>query len=94
MLLLYFQEKCSKQLDHDEITEILDQVKAPVWHEAMVNAIIAIFEMSYEEYVPYLQRLENLKKFRCTNSPNPSSLPSTWSIMGGKFTTTKTGIRL
>jgi hypothetical protein len=46
--LLYFPEENLKQLDQDEIIEILDQAKAPKWHEAIVNANIDIFEMSYE----------------------------------------------
>jgi hypothetical protein len=41
----------------------------------MVNANIDIFEVSYEESVSYFKCLENLEKIRCTNSPNPSSLP-------------------
>jgi hypothetical protein len=75
--LLYFPEENPKQLDQDEIIEILDQAKAidPEWHEGMINANIDIFEMSYEETVSYLKRLENLEKIRCTNCPNPSSLP-------------------
>jgi hypothetical protein len=75
--LLYFPEDNPKKLDQDEIIEILNQVKAmdPEWHEAMVNAYIDIFEMSYEESVSYFKRLENLEKIRHTNSPNPSSLP-------------------
>jgi hypothetical protein len=73
--LLYFPEENPKQLDQDEIIEILDQAKAPECHGAMVNANINIFEMSYEESVSYLKRLENLEKIRHTNSPNPSSLP-------------------
>jgi hypothetical protein len=45
--LLYFPEENPKQLDTDEIIEILDQAKArdPEWHEAMVNANIDIFEI-------------------------------------------------
>jgi hypothetical protein len=37
--LLYFPERIPKQLDQDEIIEILDQAKAwdPAWHETMVN---------------------------------------------------------
>jgi hypothetical protein len=75
--LLYFPEENPKQLDQDEIIEILDQAKArdPEWHEAMVNANIDIFEMTYEESVSYFKRLENLEKIRRTNGPNPSSLP-------------------
>jgi hypothetical protein len=75
--LLYFSEENPKQLDQDEIIEILDQAKAmdPEWHEAMVNANIDFFEMSYEESVSYFKRLENLEKIRRTNDPNPSSLP-------------------
>jgi predicted AlkP superfamily pyrophosphatase or phosphodiesterase len=74
--LLYFPEENPKQLDQDEIIEILDQAKDmdPEWHEAMVNAIIDIFEMSYEESVSYFKRLEKLEKIRHTNGPNPSSL--------------------
>jgi hypothetical protein len=49
-------EEYRKQLDQDEIIEILDQAKAPEWHEAMVNANIDIFEMSYEESVFYFKR--------------------------------------
>jgi hypothetical protein len=64
--LLYFPEENPKQLD---------QAKAPEWHEAMVNANIDIFEMTYEESVSYFKRLENLEKIRRTNGPNPSSLP-------------------
>jgi hypothetical protein len=72
-----FQNKPPKQLDQDEIIEILDQAKArnPEWHGEMVNAIIDIFEMSYEESVSYFKRLENLEKIRRTNCPNPTSLP-------------------
>jgi hypothetical protein len=73
--LLYFPEENPKQLDQDEIIEILDQSKASEWHEAMVNANIDIFGKSYEESVYYFKRLENLEKIRCTNGPNPSSLP-------------------
>jgi hypothetical protein len=71
---IFLKNKYPKQLDQDEIIEILDQVKAPEWHEAMVNAIIDIFEMSYEESVSYFKHLENLEKIRRTNGPNPSSL--------------------
>jgi hypothetical protein len=73
--LLYFPEENPKQLDQDEIIEILYQAKTmdPEWHEAMVNANIDIFEMSYEESVSYFKRLENLEKIRRTNGPNPSS---------------------
>jgi hypothetical protein len=46
----------------------------PEWHEAMVNANIDIFEMTYEESVSYFKRLENLEKIRHTNGLNPSSL--------------------
>jgi hypothetical protein len=75
--LFHFPEQNPKQLDQDEIMEILDQAKAwnPEWHEAMVNANFDIFEMSYEESVSYFKHLENLEKTRRTNGPNPSSLP-------------------
>jgi hypothetical protein len=46
--LLYFPEEHPKQLDQDEIIEILNQVKAPAWHAAMVAANLDIFLMSYE----------------------------------------------
>jgi hypothetical protein len=74
--LLYFPEENPKQLDQDEIIEILDQAKARYceWHETMFNANIDIFEMSYEESVSYFKHLENLDKIRHTNGPNPSSL--------------------
>jgi hypothetical protein len=73
--LLYFPEENPKQLDQDEIIEILHQAKALEWHEAMVNAKIDIFEISYEESVSYFKRLENLEKIRRTNGSNPSPLP-------------------
>jgi hypothetical protein len=74
---LYFPEENPKQIDQDEIIEILDQAKAgdPEWHEAMVNANIDIFEMSYEESVSYFKHLENLEKIRRTNNPSNASLP-------------------
>jgi hypothetical protein len=45
----YFPEENPKQLDQDEIIEILDQAKAmdPEWHEAMVNVNIDIFEIVF-----------------------------------------------
>jgi hypothetical protein len=73
--LLYFPEQKRKQLDQDEIIEILDQAKAPEWHEEMVNANIDIFEMSYEESVCYFKRLVKLEKIRSSNDPNTFSLP-------------------
>jgi hypothetical protein len=75
--LLYFPEEEPKQLDHDEIIENLDQAKAllPNWHEAIVNANIHTFEMSYEESVSYFKHFKKLEKIRCTNSPSPAKLP-------------------
>jgi hypothetical protein len=40
----------------------------------MVNPIIDIFEMSYEESVSYFKSLVNLENIRQTNHSNPSSL--------------------
>jgi hypothetical protein len=60
-----------KQLDHDEIIEILDQSKAPEWHSAMLAANIDILAMSYEESVLYFKRLEHLGKIWRTNGPSP-----------------------
>jgi hypothetical protein len=71
---LYFPEENPKQLDQDEIIEILDQAK-PEWHEAIVDANLDIFEMCYEESVSYFKPLENLEKIRHTNSLSPASLP-------------------
>jgi hypothetical protein len=64
--LLYFPEENPKQLDQDEIIEILVQAKDrnPECHEAMVNANIDTFEMSYEESVSYFKLLENLGKIK------------------------------
>jgi hypothetical protein len=75
--LLYFPEEHPKQLDQDEIIEILHQSHAwySEWHGAMVNANIDTFEMSYEESVSYCKRLENLETIRRSKGPNPSSLP-------------------
>jgi hypothetical protein len=74
---LFFAEENPKQIDQDEIIEILDQAKPvePEWHRAMVHAIIDIFEMSYEKSVSYFKCLENLEKIRHTKGLNPSSLP-------------------
>jgi hypothetical protein len=76
--LLYFPEEKPKDLDQDKILEILDQAKAEDcdWNEAMVNANIEIFEMSYEESVSHFKHLENLEKIRHTNVLNPFSLPA------------------
>jgi hypothetical protein len=56
--LMYFPEENLKQLDQDEIIEILDKAKAgdPEWHEAMVNANIDIFEMPYKESISCVWR--------------------------------------
>jgi hypothetical protein len=72
---LYFPEEHPKHLDQDEIIEILDEAKALEWYEAMVNANIDIFELSYEQSVSYFKRLENLEKIRRTNNPGPATLP-------------------
>jgi hypothetical protein len=56
--LLHFLDKNPKKLDQDEIIEILDQAKASELHEAMFNANIDIFEMSYKESHSYFMRLE------------------------------------
>jgi hypothetical protein len=52
---LYFHEENPKQLHQDEVIDILHQAKAwnPEWHEAMLNANIDIFVMSYEESVSF-----------------------------------------
>jgi hypothetical protein len=73
--LLYFPEESPKKLDQDEIIEDLDQAKAPEWHEAIVNAKIDIFELSYEESMNYFKHFKNLEKINRTNGLNPSSLP-------------------
>jgi hypothetical protein len=75
--MLYFSGENPKQIDQDEIIEILDQAKAVLteFHEMMVNSNIDTFEMTHEESVSYFKRLENLEKIRRTNNPNPSSLP-------------------
>jgi hypothetical protein len=75
--LFYFPEDDPKQLDQDEIIEILDQAKArdPEWHKAMMNAKIDIYEIPYEESVSYFKSLQKLEKIRHTNGPKPSSLP-------------------
>jgi hypothetical protein len=81
-----FPKKPPKQLDQDEIIGILDQAKAPEWHEAMINANIDIFEMTYEESVSYFKCLENLVEIRRTNGPNPSSIILT-NLQGSPFVT-------
>jgi tetratricopeptide (TPR) repeat protein len=71
--LLYFPEEYPKQLDQDEIIEILDQAKDrdPEWHEAMVNANIDMFEMSYEESVTYFKRFNQLGEDQVHNRSQP-----------------------
>jgi hypothetical protein len=61
-----------KQLDQDEVNEILDQAKVGncEWHEAMVNANIEIFEIFYQESVSYLKLLEKI-----THVNSPATLP-------------------
>jgi hypothetical protein len=56
--------------------EILDQAKSMELqlYEAIVNAIIDTFEMSYEESVSHFKHLDNLEKIRHTNSPVPATL--------------------
>jgi hypothetical protein len=74
---LYFPEENSKQLDKDEVIEILDQTKAsyPEWHEAVVDTNIDNFQMSDKESVCYFRSLENLEKIRRTNGLDPATLP-------------------
>jgi hypothetical protein len=44
------------QLDQDAITEILDHVKAPKWHDSMVTTDNDdIFEIYYQEIVFYFK---------------------------------------
>jgi hypothetical protein len=69
--LLFFPEENPKQLDQDEIVEILDQAKLPEWHAAMVAANIDIFPMSYEESVACFKKLENPEKIRRIKGPAP-----------------------
>jgi hypothetical protein len=70
-----FPEETPKQLDQDEIIEILYQSKAPECYEAMVNAKIDIFEIFHKGTVSNYNCLENLEKIRRTNGSNPASLP-------------------
>jgi hypothetical protein len=72
--LLYFPGENLKQLDQDEIIEILDQAKAPEWHEAMVNANIDFWDDLWR-IISYFKCLQNLENIRRTNGPNPSFLP-------------------
>jgi hypothetical protein len=73
---LYFLEENIKQLNQNEIIEILDQAKSwdTEWHEAMVNDNFEISEMSHEEFVAYFKCLENLKKITRTGL-SPASKP-------------------
>jgi hypothetical protein len=68
---LFAPEEFIKQLDQDEIIEILDQAMAPVWQSAMIAANIDTFEISFEDYVAYFKRLENLEKIKKTNGMAP-----------------------
>jgi hypothetical protein len=62
---LYFPEEHPRCLEQNIIIETLDQAKAPECHEAMVSA--DIFEISYEESISDLKRLENLEKVKSNN---------------------------
>jgi hypothetical protein len=42
--MMYFPEENPKQLDQDDMIEILDQAKAPEWHEEMVSTNIDILK--------------------------------------------------
>jgi hypothetical protein len=55
--------------------QTLTFLKFLMWNMRLTSSIWRIFEMSYEESVSYFKHLENLEKIRCTNGPNPSSLP-------------------
>jgi hypothetical protein len=72
---VYRNEEKPKQLNQDEIIEILDQFKASEWPEKMVNANIDNFEMSCEESVSYFKTLENLEMIRQTNGPGLATVP-------------------
>jgi hypothetical protein len=74
MCMIIININSPKQLDQDEIIEILDLAKALEWHKAMVNANIDIFEMPYEDSVSFFKHLVNLEMIRRANGPNPSSL--------------------
>ena len=53
----FFPEESPNHLEEDEIIEILDEAKAPKWHEViMVAAIIDIFQVTYEEPQGNLKR--------------------------------------
>jgi hypothetical protein len=69
--LLYFPEENPKQLDQNEIIEILDRAKVrdSERHEAMVNANIDIFEKSNDKSYSYFKQLENLEKKRAHQAP-------------------------
>jgi hypothetical protein len=54
--ILYIPEEIPKQLEQNETIEILDQVKVPEWREAVFNANIENFEISYDESVSYFKR--------------------------------------
>jgi hypothetical protein len=66
--LLYFLEEHSKQLDQDEIFEILDQAKSPEWHKAMVNAGIDNLDLLLGNLFLISSNLEK------SNGPSPTSI--------------------
>jgi hypothetical protein len=53
----------------------LEESPSILWHEAMVDTKIYIFEMSFEESVSYFKHSENLDKIKRTNGSSPASLP-------------------
>ena len=62
MSIHILSEEFPKQLDQGEVLEILDQAKAPEWHEVMLTANVDIFEMLFEESASYSKHLTNLGK--------------------------------
>jgi hypothetical protein len=85
----YFPEEIPKQLDQDEIIQIMNQAKTwdPEWYEAMIDAKIDILGMNHEESDSYFKSLETLEKIRRTNGPGPATIP-----VGDKKSDTATSI--
>jgi hypothetical protein len=86
-----FRNDTPSSLNQDEFNKTLYQAKSrnSEWYEAMVNANIYTFEMSYEESVSYFKHLENFEKIRYTNVPGLDKL----TVENEKIVYVTSGIR-
>jgi 6-pyruvoyl-tetrahydropterin synthase len=95
--LLYYLEEIPKQLDQDEIIDILDQAKARNPTTELVVSLI----INNEEHLHRVLADTGASSSIILEAYNPAPFikiddgnTTTWITMGGRFNTTKTGIFL